>query len=77
MEQLPLNLSPEDPKPEDLKIAELEALYKKVVGVNPKIRLLDRETMLNGVKDPEAEIARLGALDAASDKEELRRTYNR
>lgn len=80
VEQLPLDfgeqetLAPEvtEVTLESLPDAELHVLYKKRVGVDPKIRGFDRAVVLAGLADPEAEKDRISALEMAEDQE-LRR----
>jgi hypothetical protein len=73
MEQMPLDLGiPEDPKVkvqplEDLTDEELTLLYSSAVGINPKSRRFNRETLLAGIQNPEAEKDRLRTIDKADD----------
>ncbi len=73
MEQLPLDLGiPADPtvkeRPlEDLEDEELALLYANAVGINPKSRLFNRETMITGIQNPAAEKDRLRAIDKEED----------
>ena len=64
----------EGPEVEDLETLETDTLmarYKESVGINPEYRSFDRDTVVNGIKDPEAERQRIAEIDRASDKEEL------
>lgn len=84
-EQLPLDLgnheeqmtpetppAPQEVSLESLSDAELHALYKERVRIDPQIRGFDRDTVLAGLVNPEKERGRIGALDMAEDQE-LRR----
>jgi hypothetical protein len=55
---------------ENLGDAELVELYMQNVELNPKYRALTREQIISGIKDPEAERARLREIDTASDRDE-------
>ncbi len=77
MEQIPLDLEPEEPTLESLSNEELVALYQEKVGKNPTYRTLSREQMIEGIKNPEEEKARLAEEDRASDQEEISKTYTR
>lgn len=60
---------------ESLSSEELAEIYKDAVGINPISRMLAREVILNGIKNPEEELARLRELDKAEDNADLTNTY--
>ncbi len=75
MEQIPLDLEPEEPTLESLSTKELAALYKEKVGVNS--RTFSREQMIEAIKNPEAEKDRLREIDRESGQEDLVAPYRR
>lgn len=59
---------------ESLSSEELAGIYKDAVGINPVDSMLARE-VLNGINNPEEELARLRELENAENKEDLKNTY--
>jgi hypothetical protein len=62
---------------EHLSDSELAMRYQEKVGVNPKLRGFDRETMIAGINSPDDERVRLLALDSEADKIDINETYRR
>lgn len=74
MEQLPLDLEG-DGGLESLSMPELESLYKEKVGIPS--RSWDKPTLILAINDPEQERLRVGELDRAEDKDDLKAPYRR
>ena len=51
--------------------------YHTWIGKDPRLRSLSDEQLRQGIRDPEAEIARLRVIDMAADKEDLKSTHRR
>jgi hypothetical protein len=80
--ELPLPIPLDKPKQEvenleSLSLEDLQTRYQSIVGVNPKARAFDRETLIAGIQNPEAEKNRIAEIDRASDREDIDRTYFR
>lgn len=59
---------------ESLSSKELAEIYKDAVGVNPLYRMLAQQ-VIDGINNPEEELARLRELENAENKEDLKNTY--
>ena len=59
---------------ESLSSEELAVIYKDAVGINPVNSMLARE-VLNGINNPEEELARRRELENEENKEDLKNTY--
>lgn len=68
------NHSPE-PDLASLPYEDLCLLYKAKVGIDPTLRSFDQATIIIGIQNPEEELQRLRAIDSASDRDDIKRTY--
>ena len=75
-EQFELNFSKPELTPEE-ELKRLAKEYQEKVGIDPLVRTFDRETILAGITDPEAEKDRIRKIDQEDDKLEMRKTYTR
>jgi hypothetical protein len=81
MEQFRLPLEPTENTTEQgtnlekLTLEELQTLYQRVVGINPKPRAFDIPTLIAGIQNPQAEKNRISQIDRESDQDDILRTY--
>ncbi len=73
-EQFKFDFTQETPEEELRRLAQE---YKTKVGVDPLARSFNKKTILAGLANPEAELARLREIDTKEDNEETKRTYRR
>lgn len=76
--ELPLPAAAEteaEPDYENLSWEQICELYQTKTGKNPRARGFDLPTLIQGIKDPAAEIERLRRIDSADDKEDIIKTY--
>jgi hypothetical protein len=74
MEQLPLDLEGQKLSKEEmlsLPLEKLNELYKTSVGIDPTLRDFDKETLVEGICDPERERRRLTLIEQEENRDEL------
>ncbi len=79
MEQIPLDLEGKGGPPGDLESLSEEALialYKIRVEIDPSFRNFDRNTLIEGIKDPGKERDRLYMIDMQEDRDEREQQYH-